>query len=179
MLDWYLYFVKHYPIASSTIQVGVLGTIGEIIAIRIRTGKWYLFGPGPIRLIQKIVVWSFLGITFKYAFLGFHGFVDALAIKGYWFGKAMHPGILRAFSVSLFTNLLFGPVMMLFHRMTDNWIESKQMEWSSLQSAWKTLFWFWIPAHTITFSLPTHFQVGLAAIWAVALGIILGLFVRK
>jgi hypothetical protein len=85
----------------------------------------------------------------------------------------------RALSVSTFTNLLFGPVMMLFHRWTDNWIEKAPMNWSTLQSAWKTLLWFWIPAHTLTFSLPAHFQVGLAALWAVALGVILGLFARK
>ncbi|GBE30626.1 hypothetical protein BMS3Bbin04_01661 [bacterium BMS3Bbin04] len=177
MIELYLNFVKAQPILSSAVQVAILGTFGELLAIRIRTGKWYLFGPGPWRLMTKVAVWAFLGITFKYAFVGFFGFVDALILKGFWF-EAAREGIVRAFSVSVFTNLLFGPVMMLFHRWTDNAIEAKPMHWPSLQNAWKTLLWFWIPAHTLTFSLPSHLQVGLAAVWAVALGVILGSFNR-
>jgi hypothetical protein len=174
-MDLYLAFVKEQPILSSAVQVAILGTIGELLAIRIRLGHWHLFGPGPWRLMAKILVWAFLGITFKYAFAGFFGFVDALIYKGLWFQQA-ESGIVRAVSVSLFTNLLFGPVMMLFHRWTDNAIERKLMHWKSLENAWKTLLWFWIPAHTITFSLPSHLQVGMAAVLALALGIILGGF---
>ena len=70
-------------------------------------------------------------------------------------------------------------MMMLFHRWTDNMIEKKAMDWKSLQKAWLTLIWFWIPAHTLTFSLPSYLQVTLAALWAVALGIILGFFARS
>jgi hypothetical protein len=32
-----------------------------------------------------------------------------------------------------------------------------------------------IPAHTITFSLPADYQIRLAALWSLALGLILGL----
>ncbi|MCB2201035.1 hypothetical protein KQI63_16680 [bacterium] len=179
MIQAYLQFLKEYPLLSSAIQVGILGMIGELLASRIRLGKWYFFGPGPVRIIEKVLVWAFLGITFKYAFTGFHGFVDALVHKGFWFDRALEPGFLRALSASTFTNLLFGPMMMYFHRITDNLIEGKTMDWSSLQRAWTTLLWFWIPAHTITFSLPSHLQVGLAALWAVALGVILGYFARS
>jgi hypothetical protein len=179
VLETYLHFVKNYPILSSAVQVATLGMFGETLAIRIRIGKWHFFGPGIWKFAAKLTVWGFLGITFKYAFAGFFGFVETLVAKGFWFAAAGNSGILRAFSVSLFTNIMFGPVMMLFHRWTDNWIERKKMEWASLQKAWKTLIWFWIPAHTVTFSLPSHFQVGLAAIWAVALGVILGIFAHS
>lgn len=177
MLDLYFDFLKNYPLISSALQVAILGMFGELLAIKIRTGKWYFFGPG--RFIAKVLVWGFLGISFKYAFAGFHGFVDALIKKGFWFAEAAETGILRAVSVSFFTNIIFGPVMMLFHRWTDNWIEKKQMDWPSLEKAWWTLLWFWIPAHTITFSVPHFLQVALAAVWAVALGIILGFFAKK
>lgn len=178
VIEAYLHAVKDYPLLSSAIQVAILGTLGELLAGRIRLGRWYFFGPGPSRLLAKVAVWAFLGITFKYAFTGFFGFVDAISHKGFWFASASHPGILRAFSASLFTNMLFGPVMMLFHRWCDNIIERKEMDWVSMVKAWKTLIWFWIPAHTITFSLPAHLQVGLAAVWAIALGVILGFFAR-
>ena len=177
-MEKYLYFVKHYPLISSAIQVGRLGTLGELLAARIRMGRWFFFGPGVGRLAAKVLVWTFLGITFKYAFTGFFGFVEAIVIKGFWFEEAGRPGLLQAFSVSLFTNLIFGPVMMLFHRWCDNAIENKAMNWRTMEKAWFTLIWFWIPAHTVTFSQPSHLQVGLAAVWAIALGIILGFFAR-
>lgn len=178
MIDIYLYFVKTYPLISSAVQVAILGMFGELLAVRIRLKKWYFFGPGPWRLFAKILVWAFLGITFKYAFSGFFGFVDAIIAKGFWFSIANTNIFVKALSVSIFTNLLFGPVMMLFHRWTDNYIEKNEMNWESLKKAWLTLIWFWIPAHTVTFSLPSYLQVGLAAVWAVALGIILGFFAK-
>jgi len=172
----YVGFVKENPIASSAVQVALLGTLGELIGCKLRGRGFMPFSPPQLAL--KVLVWAFLGVTFKYSFAGFFGFHEALVAKGLW--PSMGDGTLwRALSVSTFTNLLFGPVMMLFHRWTDNWIEKAPMNWSTLQSAWKTLLWFWIPAHTVTFSLPAHFQVGLAALWAVALGVILGLFARK
>jgi hypothetical protein len=64
--------------------------------------------------------------------------------------------------------------MMAFHRLEDN-IIARTWNWSGLQKAWWTLIWFWIPAHTITFSLPVEYQIGLAAIWSLVLGIIMGL----
>lgn len=175
---WHAYvaFVKGNPLLSSALQVALLGTFGELLACRMRGLGW-----NPFRLPQllaKVAVWAFLGITFKVAFAGFAGFVPALWERGLWmsFGEQ---AVWRAFSISLFCNLLFGPVMMAFHRWTDCRIERRPMAWETLYGAWWTLLWFWIPAHTVTFSLPPHFQVGLAAVWAVALGVILGFFARK
>ncbi|MHB1482983.1 MAG: hypothetical protein ACYCXH_11775, partial [Bellilinea sp.] len=78
-----------------------------------------------------------------------------------------------AFAVSLFTNILFGPQMMAFHRLEDNLILGKK-GFAGITRAWWTLIWFWIPAHTITFALPADYQIGLAAVWSLVLGIILG-----
>lgn len=178
MIEFYIYFLKSCPLISSAVQVAILGMTGELLATRMRLKKWYFFGPGPWRFISKVIVWAFLGITFKYAFAGFFGFVEAIAVKGFWLSAAQNNILARALSVSVFTNLLFGPVMMLFHRWCDNYIEKKDMDWNSLKKAWLTLVWFWIPAHTVTFSLPSHFQVGLAAVWAIALGMILGFFAK-
>ena len=180
MLEWYLNFLKEFPLLSSAVQVGILGMFGELLAIKIRSGKWYFFKPW--QFIVKVAIWAMLGVSFKYAFVGFHGFVDGIisSSKTAWFIAAVKEGsFIRAFSVSLFTNMMFGPMMMLFHRWTDNMIESRKMDWASLQKAWFTLIWFWIPAHTITFSLPSHLQVTLAAVWAVVLGVILGFFAKS
>jgi hypothetical protein len=180
MLEWYLHFLKEFPLLSSAVQVAILGLFGELLAIKIRKGQWQFYKPW--QLVAKLAIWALLGVSFKYAFVGFHGFVDAITLNGktVWFAAALQESsLIRAFSVSLFTNMMFGPMMMLFHRWTDNLIESNEMDWGSMQKAWLTLIWFWIPAHTITFSLAPHWQVTLAAIWAVALGVILGLLAKS
>jgi short-subunit dehydrogenase len=43
----------------------------------------------------------------------------------------------------------------------------------------KSLIWFWIPAHTITFMLPKPYQIGLAALWSIVLALILGIYKRQ
>jgi hypothetical protein len=168
-----LYFglVKAYPLASSAIQVALLGTFGELLAGRLRGRGWNPFTVP--QLAAKVLVWAFLGLAFKLAFTGFAGFVDALQARGFWPEAGT---LLRAFSISLWCNALFGPVMMAFHRLADHRIEGAgPVDWKSLEPAWRTLAWFWLPAHTLTFCLPAEFQVGLAALWAVILGVILGL----
>ena len=75
-------------------------------------------------------------------------------------------------------NLLFGPQMMFFHRLADNLIMREQ-GYEGITRAWWTLIWFWIPAHTLTFALPREYQIGLAAVWSVVLGVILGLSQKR
>jgi len=126
MFIWnaYVHFVREYPLLSSAIQVAILGTFGELLGSGIRGKGWWPFT--PVQLLLKVIVWAFLGITFKYAFAGFFGFFAALVEHGFWPSLGGN-ALWRAFSVSVFTNILFGPVMMAFHRWTDNLIERKAM----------------------------------------------------
>ena len=75
-------------------------------------------------------------------------------------------------------NILFGPQMMTFHRVTDNLI-MKTRGFGGLEKSFMTLLWFWIPAHTVTFLLPEDFRIGLEALWSVALGVLMGFFKRR
>ena len=63
---------------------------------------------------------------------------------------------------------------MLFHRLEEN-IIMKESGYEGMEEPLKTLLWFWIPAHTVTFILPREYQIGLAACWSVVLGVIMGL----
>jgi hypothetical protein len=83
--------------------------------------------------------------------------------------------------------------MMTFHKITDTHILSNGGKLKSLITPipfasifsginwtvqWgfvfkKTIPFFWIPAHTITFLLPGHFRVLFAAVLGIVLGIIL------
>jgi hypothetical protein len=62
------------------------------------------------------------------------------------------------------------------HRILDNLAAGIKKNWNNIDKSILSLIWFWIPAHTVTFILPRDFQIGLAALWSLALGIILGFY---
>lgn len=169
-MAWYVDWVKNNVILSSFVQFAILGTIGEIIGVLVSKKR---LSRNFLEWILKAVAWGFLGICVKYAFKGFAGFVDEL-VKLRFIPAAMgKAGVIRAFALSFFTNLQFGPVLMTLHRTTDNLI-TRQKGYAGLEKSLITLAWFWLPAHTITFSLPGDYQIGVAALLSVALGIIMG-----
>jgi len=177
-MESYIIFVKGNPIVSAVIQFAILGTLGEFVSRWVTAKKFY--NPFSIRqILWKMVVWSILAVCIKYAFAGFKGFVDILGGNGFLPKAVLVKGsFVRAFSISVFVNVQFGLFLVLFHRILDNLIEAEK-NWSNLHKAMFTLLWFWIPAHTVTFSLPTDLQIGLAALWSLALGVILGLCNKK
>jgi hypothetical protein len=171
-MNHYLQWVSENPLLSAAIQFAVLGTLGEVIAFSLRQKRFALPCNG-IQLAGKVLAWALLGIIIKYGFTGMKGFTKAL-LEHNLLPQFMADGIGWAFAVSVLTNVFFGPQMMFFHRLEDNLI---LWEWNTkgLTRAWWTLVWFWIPAHTVTFSLPPDYQIGLAAVWSLVLGLILGL----
>ena len=171
-MDFYINWVIDNPLISAAIQFAILGTLGEVLSYSIKQKKIAI----PCTIIQlagKILAWALLGIIIKYGFAGMKGFTGAL-LEHRLLPSFMSDGFGWALAVSVLTNIFFGPQMMFFHRLEDNLILG---EWNfrGLTTAWWTLIWFWIPAHTVTFSLPSHYQIGLAAVWSVVLGLIMGL----
>ena len=173
-MSFYVNFVKQYPILSGIFQFAILGPIGEYLAIKIKKQKWNY---NTYQTLLKILSWAVLAILIKYAFVGFAGFVKELVADNLLPTNALH-GFFNAFLRSTFTNTMFGPILVLLHRTFDNFIERKN-NFLGIKNALLSLIWFWIPAHTITFILPAYFQMGLAAIWSLALGLILGIFNKK
>jgi hypothetical protein len=168
----YVTWVRAHPLLSATIQFALLGTLGELISHVIRKRDMHV--NWTLRLwIGKPLAWALLGVVIKYGFSGMRGFVQAL-VEHDLLPAVCAGGLAGAFALSIFTNMFFGPQMMAFHRLEDNLI-ARTWNWNGLQKAWWTLVWFWIPAHTITFSLPLEYQIGLAAVWSLVLGIIMGL----
>lgn len=170
----YIEFVTNWPLLSAMLQFSVLGTLGDVIA------KWIIEGRiskpfGLATLLAKMLEWAILAVLIKYAFTGFAGFVDSLV------QHKMLPelgGWGRAIAISVSTNLQFGPFLVLMHRLLDNLIARKS-NWANIDKGFMSLLWFWIPAHSVTFALPKPYQIGLAALWSVALGVILGFYNRK
>jgi hypothetical protein len=108
--------------------------------------------------------------------------------------------LLKAFSISVMMNCIFAPIFMTLHKITDTHIVqtggtlrgffTNRIQFSGILQnlnwtvQWKFVFlktipFFWIPAHTITFILPNEFQVLFAAILGVVLGVILSIAANK
>ncbi len=153
------------------VKFAILGTTGEIIGkllIRKKFKIWTIF--------YSALVWGILGVLIKFCFTGFAGFTSILIERG-WLPEGT---IFRAFFMSFFTNAMFGPWVIILHRFLDSLSERKiSVPKDGLRGAMFTLFWFWLPAHTITFALPEDYQITLAAIWSLVLGVILGIFNKK
>lgn len=199
VFELYKQFNLEHGMIMSFIKFAVLATLGESIGLRIRNGVYNQKGFG---LIPRAIVWGFLGLTIKMAFvifatgtpkfLAYLGFTDAVeAMKGSFSGIKL----LVAFSISTTMNLIYAPVMMTLHKITDTHIINNggnvsgfftkikfgeimvNMDWSV---QWnfvfkKTIPFFWIPAHTITFLLPPQYQVLFAAILGIILGVLLAI----
>ena len=77
---------------------------------------------------------------------------------------AIHGGKLKA---------LISPIQMAERFAALNW----QAQWGFVFK--KTIPFFWYPAHTITFLLPTEQRVLFAALLGIALGVLLALSSKK
>jgi hypothetical protein len=117
-----------YAYTLSFIKFAILATFGECLGLRIRTGLYTKPGFG---LMPRAVVWGFLGITIKMAFVIFgQGGPALLQTLGVHFPTAYPADVLAqpafswikllaSFSVGVTLNLFFAPVFMTFHRITD------------------------------------------------------------
>ncbi len=201
--NWYNTFNADHGMIMSFIKFGILATLGEVIGLRIKTGKYNVPGFG---ILPRAIVWGFLGLTIKLAFVIFgSGTISFLTYMGMGnAAEAMAGGfsgakLFVAFCTSVFMNTIYAPVMMTFHKITDTHIVNnggtvsgllKPINFSKILTGlnwdvqWnfvfkKTIPLFWYPAHTITFLLPADFQVLFAALLSIALGLILAIASQK
>jgi hypothetical protein len=181
------------PALVSFIKFSLLATGGEWIARRIKTNSYSARGFG---LFPKAIIWGVLGVFIFWAFLIFGKGVP------YAFPVIQQPvdfgtKLLGAFLISLMMNLIFSPILMLTHHLTDAHISNnngkfpfkglkmrsllENIDWSRMWNFVfkKTIPLFWIPAHTITFLLLSQYRTLFAALLSVALGILLGIANRK
>jgi len=185
------------PYGMAFVKFAVLATFGEMLALRIRMGVYY---KGDFGVFPKMIIWGFLGIWIAFAMKVFAAGVPMIVEKigADELSEAMSQGfsgwkLLGAFCISVMMNTSFAPVFMTLHKITDTHIQHYQGRVKSLvtpinvkniiarldwQRQWsfvfkKTIPLFWIPAHTLTFILPTEYQVLFAALLSVALGLIL------
>lgn len=197
--NFYVDYNASHGMIMSFIKFAILATFGEAIGLRIRTGNYNQKGFG---LIPRAIVWGFLGLTIKLAFvlfatgvpvfLAYMGVENAPVVMKESFSLSK---LLVAFSISAAMNIIYAPIMMTVHKVTDTHIVNNggtilglfkpinfgeilsginwKVQWSFVFA--KTIPFFWIPAHTLTFLLPADFQVLFAAVLGIALGVLLAI----
>lgn len=159
-----------------------LGTLGTIIKTAKNTGRAAI-----AHGFEQSVVWGSFGIWIGAAIVVFSIGVEGAIKAGWWFNVS---GFLLALSKSFWINLAGGYAfsMMVTHQYTDRLIMKR---WHGLLAftdfadsvdprktvayIWKTIWLFWLPAHTITFMLPPEYRVFMAAGLSVALGFLLAM----
>ena len=203
LFEAYYQFNLDQGLLMSFIKFFVLATLGELIGLRIKTGRYYYKGFG---LLPRALVWGFLGMTIYMAFAIFASGTPVLLEK---MGFANASGILHAdlswkkvavsFSIATTLNLFYAPVLMTLHKITDTHILESggtlkgffrpipiarifqeinwDVQWNFVFK--RTIPLFWIPAQTITFLLPEEYRVLFAAFLGIVLGIILGVAALK
>lgn len=183
---------QSHPYIMGFIKVAILAMMGELMALRIMTGNWIK----PVGIPWRTLIWGLFGMAFAVVFPIFDAGVRGAIEAGYLpvFGEGR---LSTAILISAFMNLAFAPTFMGLHRVTDTYIELcdgkienlknvsigdvvNHIDWKGLISFVyvKTIPIFWIPAHTITFLLPSEYRVLLASLLSTALGGILA-FAKK
>lgn len=179
-----------YPYTSGFLKFALLATMGELLVIRLSKKDW----EKPPGMVWRMIIWGFLGMVITLIFQIFAGGVISAFESGLLIGGE-YP-LFVAFMISLTMNLTFAPTMMAFHRYTDTYIDMKygegiskpqvkdvvtRIDWNGFVSfvLLKTVPFFWVPAHTITFMLPSTYRVFVAAMLSIALGLLLTLAKRK
>lgn len=173
-----------HPYIGGFIKFAILSTMGELLAIRLVAKDW----KKPAGLVGRVIIWGLIGMLITLIFQ-----LYAIGVKG-CLSKGLLPGgesvLAFAFFTSLLMNSFFAPVFMAIHKMTDTYLDLKYRDnvksptyhdvlyaadWDTFAKfvVLKTIPFFWIPAHTITFLMPGEYRIVMAAFLSIALGGIL------
>jgi hypothetical protein len=201
--DWYKSFNAAHGMVMSFCKFGILATLGEVLGLRISTGVYTRKGFG---IFPRMIVWGILGMAINMAmivfskgmpvFLEYMGLANATSLIN---GDLNLSKVCIALAISVMMNTFFAPVFMTFHKITDTHIlmcggSAKSLitpipmtkiitglnwdvQWNFVFK--KTIPFFWYPAHTITFLLPSEMRVLFAALLGIVLGVLLAVAARK
>lgn len=186
--EWFKTLSGTHPFIMGFIKFALLATAGELIAAYIATGEPTV----PVKIVWRFLIWGLIGVWITFM-MKVYSFAAVSLME-----QKILPGgtntFLKALYTSVMMNTTFGPTFMAVHKCTDRLLVLKNnkesaslknvisgIDWTGFVgfTIFKTVPLFWIPAHTVTFLLPSQYQVMMAAALSVALGIILSIGNRK
>lgn len=182
-------FTSAHALLGGFLKFSVLASMGELLASRVGSGDWKFSS----FFMMRAIIWGLLGAVITMIFTIYATGVTALLAKGILPGEGST--LAFAFFTSFLMNTTFAPTFMYVHRITDTYLDMKHAGEKdlSLGNVVKTIdtagFWtfvikktvpfFWVPAHTLTFLLPGEYRVLAAAGLSIALGLILTIAKRS
>lgn len=188
----FLWMTANHPYIMGFIKFAILATMGELLALRLRKGSWGT----PFGVHYRTIIWGLLGMAFAVVFEIFASGVIGAQTKNLLPGQDSR--LITAFLISCFMNLIFGSGFMLAHRYSDTYIDLAYMKYGKMGRVTlaeliaaidmhnfisfvlgKTVLLFWIPAHTLTFYLPSEYRIAMAAVLSICLGAILSFAKKK
>lgn len=181
---FFLEFAASQKLLGGFVKFFVLASIGDFIGLRIKSGSWKI----PNGILIKAIVWGIIGVMIVMMFVLYP--IGVAELQSNNLLPFEDSTLAFAFFVSFIMNFTFAPVMMSAHRISDTYIELRSKGKVSVRETIDSINWnqfirftvfkaipfFWIPAHTITFLIPSEYRIIFAAILGIFLGLILGLF---
>jgi hypothetical protein len=181
----FINFTDTYKLIGGFLKFSVLATMGELLGGRVANGEWKFASYA----IRRVIIWGVLGMFITMIFTIFAtGVAKLQEIHVLPFDGS---GLAFAFFAAVLMNVVFGPTFMYGHRISDTYLDMKhegvkeitmtkivdRIDTSSFITfvVGKTIPFFWIPAHTLTFLLPSEYRILSAAMLSIALGLILTL----
>lgn len=166
----------------------ILASMGDLLGERILKGKWHI----PHTFLWKGIVWGVMGMLINLVFTVFMEGVAAAQL----IGKLPFEGskLAQALFGSTVMNVTFGPMLYIYHKFGDLFIDMvyekkeknpadkitlsamvERVNWYRMVSfSWMTTCIFiWIPCHTIVFLLPSEYRVLASAFLSILLGILI------
>ena len=178
-----------HPYIGGFVKFFILASMGDMLGYRIQKKEWIF----PKNFIKKAVVWGILGMMITLVFTVFMaGVAGAQKV-----GRLPFEGskFAQAFFGSTIMNLTFGPMLYIYHKFMDLWIDIKyeekvnvtiqaivdKIDWYTLVSfSWlKTCIFIWIPLHTIVFLMPPEYRVLASAFLSILLGVLIAITKKK
>lgn len=179
----FIHVTDAHPYMGGFVKFFILATMGDLLGIRILRGEWIK----PKGIVFKALVWGVLGMAITLVFTVF----TAGAGTAQSMGRLPFAGskLAQAFFGSTIMNLTFGPMLYIYHKFGDLFIDIKlekkggsvsvkelvdRVDWYTIVSfSWlKTCTLIWIPCHTIVFLLPVQYRVLASAFLSILLGVI-------
>lgn len=172
----------------------ILASMGDMLGERILRGRWHI----PRTFLLKAILWGMMGMLVNLAFTVFsEGVAAAQSI-----GKLPLEGskLAQAFFGSIAMNVTFGPMLYIYHKFGDLFIEAidekknrnanaeitlgamvESVDWNRMVCfSWvTTCLLIWVPCHTIVFLLPPGYRVLASAFLSVLLGVLIAVSKKK
>ncbi len=183
--EQFLSITESHPYIGGFVKFFLLASMGDMLGFRVLHNRWQF----PQGFIAKAVLWGLLGIAITLVFTVYMSGASAAMTSGR-LPFAGHRFALAFFGSSIM-NLTFGPMMYVYHKFGDLYIDAKiqhggkvtvkelvdKLDWYGLVSfSWlKTCLFVWIPMHTLVFLLPSEYRVLASAFLSILLGILVAL----